>query len=347
MTATAQPLISVVMPSYNGARLIGETLASVLAQTMPEFEVVVLDDGSRDETVAVVEAVGDPRIRLVRAATNGGPAVARSIALRHARGRFIAGLDQDDLCAPDRFARQLAFLDAHPDHVMVASTIAPFGDGALRADPNPDLVDPARIDWAMLIANPLAWSTVLIRGEAARALDPFQRDEVRFAEDFDTYRRLRPAGRIGRIAAPLVRYRTHAGSTSRRNEDRMIVAAGEVLAAQYGTLFEGGEREAGLLLSRHAAAGHPPGDAATLTRCGQVLARLVEARSEAVRDFAEAHASEHWWRIARAGLSAGRYGMAELRAARPDFVRRRGAGAPLVRARLVGAARRLTGRRRG
>lgn len=343
MTAPA-PLISVLMPSYNGARLIGETLASVRAQTLGDFEVIVVDDGSTDDTAAVVTAVGDPRIRLLRAERNGGPAVARSLAMAAARGRFIVGLDQDDLCAPDRFARQIAFLDAHPDHVMVASTIAPFGDGTMRADPYPGLTDSDRIDWAMLVANPLAWSTVMIRGEAARALAPFQRDEVRFAEDFDTYRRLRPFGRIGRIADPLVRYRTHAGSTSRRNETRMIEAAAAVLAAQYDGLFDGRDGEAGLLMSRHVAAGWPPPDAATLAACGRVLARLLDARGAIAPDYARQSASAHWWAIARSGLRTGRYGPAAIVRARPAFARLAEVkGARLARAALIGAVRRARG----
>lgn len=346
-TRIPAPLISVLTPSYNGATLIRETLDSLAAQTVSDFEVVIVDDGSRDDTVAVVEAVGDPRIRLFRAPTNGGPAVARCQAMAQARGRYIVGLDQDDLALPDRFAKQLAFLDAHPDHALVTATIAPFGDGAKRGEMNPTLTDWARIDWAMLIANPLAWSTVMIRGEAARALVPFQRDDYRYAEDFDTYHRLRAFGRIGRLAEPLVRYRHHAGSTSRVNEDKMIHAAAGVLAERYGTLFDGREREAGLLMSRHAAAGYPPADAATLAACGRVLTRLIETEGAALPDHAAASASEHWWRIARAGLRAGAYGVAAMAAARPAFARTGDAGrANLARAGLVGTARRLLGRQR-
>ncbi len=340
--AASDPLVSVVIAAYNGAALIRETIDSVLAQTMPDFEIVVVDDCSRDETAAVVDGIDDPRVRLVRAPRNGGPAVARTLAMVHAGGRFIVGLDQDDLCAPDRFARQLAYLDAHRDVALVASTIRSFGSGVERGDAYPDLVDPAEIDWTLQLVNPLAWSSVMMRGAAARALVPFERNAFRFAEDFDLYHRIRRHGRIGRIATPLVSYRQHAGGASKTSEDAMIRAAGAVLADVWGSLFDDGGQSAGLLLSRHAGASYAPPDVATLAACGQVLSRLVVERGHLAPDFAAASASAHWWRIARTGIRAGTCRAAAARAVRPDFVRDDEiARGRFARDRMVGAARRL------
>ncbi|WP_419826341.1 glycosyltransferase family 2 protein [Sphingomonas sp.] len=336
------PAVSVVMAAYNGVGFIRETIESVLAQTMPDLEIVVVDDGSKDDTVAVLEGIADPRLRVIRAERNGGPAVARTIAMAHATGHFVAGLDQDDICAPDRFKRQLAQLDAQPELTLLASTIAYFGAGFEgRRDPYPDLVDPDRIDWTMLLANPLAWSTVMMRGGAARALVPFERDERRFAEDFDLYHRIRAHGRIGRIAEPLVRYRMHAAGASTAYEEGMIASTAKVLAERYAGIVDdpGG---AGALMSRHVGAGYPPPDAATLTACGQVLACLLKARGHLTPAFARASASAHWWRTARSGLRAGRYGATAMLAARPAFAALpEAAPARLARDGAVGAARRM------
>jgi glycosyltransferase involved in cell wall biosynthesis len=321
----ADPLVSVVMAAYNGAALIRETIASVLDQTVADFEIVVVDDKSRDDTVAVLDTIRDPRLRVIRAERNGGPAVARTIALSHARGRFIAGLDQDDLCHPERFARQLAYLDAHPEVVLVASTIAMFGTDEARTDPYPDLVDPGQIDWTMLLLNPLAWSTAMMRGEAARALTPFERDDYRFAEDFDLYHRIRAHGRIGRIAEPLVRYRLHAGGASKAFEEGMIASAGRVLADRYAPLLGDRAAEAGALMSRHAGASYPPPDATTLARCGEVIGALLDAHGDLAPGHAPDDASRLWWQIARRGLRAGHYGLATVLRARPAFARPAGA----------------------
>jgi hypothetical protein len=316
---TISPTISVVMAAYNGAAFIRETIDSVFAQTMPDFEIVVADDCSKDDTLAVLATIQDPRLRVVRAERNGGPAAARNLAMAHAGGRFIVGLDQDDICRPDRFEKQLAYLDAHPDVVLVTSTIEMFEGDRIRRDPWPDLVDPAEIDWVMHLLNPLAWSTAMMRGDAARALDPFERDAYRFAEDFDLYTRIRAHGRIGRIAEPLVRYRLHPGGASQAYEDGMTRSAAKVLAARYEPLFGDDAMNAALVMTRHASAGHPPADAATLARCGAIMARLLGAHSDIAPAFARSSSAALWWRVARSGLRTGRYGVGDVARARPAF----------------------------
>jgi len=335
------PTVSVVMAAYNGAAFIRATIDSLFAQTMPDFEIVVADDCSKDDTLAVLATIDDPRLRVVKADRNGGPAVARNLAMSHARGRFIAGLDQDDLCHPERFARQLAYLDAHPDVVLVCSTIDMFEGEKQRADPYPDLTDPDAIDWMMGLLNPLSWSTAMMRSEAARALDPFERDDYRFAEDFDLYTRIRAHGRIGRIAEPLVRYRLHAGGASQAYEEGMIRAAGRVLADRHAALLGPDAAEAGLLLSRYAGASYPPPDAGTLARCGTIIARLLDA--EGASAFPRKSSATLWWRIARSGLRVGHYGVTDLLRARPAFAGRGAAIHPaLLRDAAIGAARRAT-----
>ena len=339
MTAQA-PTISVVMAAYNGAAFIRATIDSLFAQTMPDFEIVVADDCSKDDTLAVLATIDDPRLRVVKAERNGGPAAARTLAMAHARGRFIAGLDQDDLCHPERFARQLTYLDAHPEVALVCSTIVMFEGEKERRDPYPDLTDPDAIDWTMGLLNPLAWSTAMMRGEAARALAPFERDDYRFAEDFDLYTRIRAhGGRIGRIAEPLVRYRLHPGGASQAYEEGMIRSAGKVLADRHAALFGAEAAEAGLLLSRHAGAGYPPPDAATLERCGSIIARLLAA--EGGSRFPRESSQALWWRIARSGLRIGRYGVTDILRARPAFAGRSRVILPaLLRDAAIGTARR-------
>ena len=335
------PAISVVMAAYNGAAFIRDTINSLLAQTMPDFEIVVVDDCSKDDTWAVLSAVDDPRLRIFRAARNGGPALARTLAMAEARGHFVAGLDQDDLCRPDRFARQLAYLEAHQDVVLVGSRIETFEGEAVRPGPFPHLVDPDRIDWAMLMVNPFAWSTVMMRGEAARALRPFERDAYRFAEDFDLYHRIRVHGRLGRIAEPLVRYRLHPGGASQAFENGMIASAARVLVDRYGSLFGEDTEAAAMLMSRYASARHAPPDITTLRRCGTVIERLLATHAHLAPGYARPSASRLWWRMARAGLRAGHYGVADLLRARPTFARMADARHRAVSDAAIGAARRI------
>lgn len=108
----AAPSVSVITPAYNAAARIGETIRSVQGQSLEDWEILIADDASQDDTAAVVEAAAasDPRIVLIRRAANAGSGTARNAALARAKGRYIAFLDSDDLWLPEKLARQTAFM---------------------------------------------------------------------------------------------------------------------------------------------------------------------------------------------------------------------------------------------
>lgn len=111
-TMNVSPLVSIVTPAYNAARHIQEMIASVQAQTLADWELIVVDDYSRDETASVVRGFADrdPRIRLIEQAKNSGPAAARQRALDAAKARYIAFLDSDDIWLPGKLEDQIAFM---------------------------------------------------------------------------------------------------------------------------------------------------------------------------------------------------------------------------------------------
>lgn len=107
-------LVSIIMPSYNTAAYIGESIESVLAQTYKNWELLIVDDCSKDDTDAVVEKyLHDSRIRYLKNEVNSGAAVSRNYALREAKGRWVAFLDSDDLWHPEKLEKQLAFMLEH------------------------------------------------------------------------------------------------------------------------------------------------------------------------------------------------------------------------------------------
>jgi len=108
------PRVTVVMAVYNAARFLREAVASVLAQTYRDFELVVVDDSSRDDSLSILQSFVDPRMQIIRHPTNMGAALSRNDALAAARGELAAIMDADDVCAPTRLERQVAFLDANP-----------------------------------------------------------------------------------------------------------------------------------------------------------------------------------------------------------------------------------------
>lgn len=113
--AASRPLVSVVIPAYNQAAFLGETIRSVLSQTFPHFEVIVVNDASTDDTDAVVHTCADPRLRYVRHETNAGLPSARNTGIRAATGDLVALLDADDLFLPGKLEAHVAFMAARPE----------------------------------------------------------------------------------------------------------------------------------------------------------------------------------------------------------------------------------------
>ncbi|HEY6057311.1 MAG TPA: glycosyltransferase family 2 protein [Candidatus Limnocylindrales bacterium] len=126
---STSPRVSVVMPAYNVERYVRQAIDSVLAQTEPAVEVIVVDDRSSDRTAEIVDGIGDERVRLVRSGANGGPSVARNRALDEARGEWIAFLDADDWFAPSRLERMLDVAGAW-DAEMAIDDVNLVEDGA-------------------------------------------------------------------------------------------------------------------------------------------------------------------------------------------------------------------------
>lgn len=341
------PAISVIMAAYNGAALVGETIATVLAQTRADWELIIVDDKSTDDTLAVLRSYADPRIRVIAAEANQGPVHTRNHALSYARGKYIAALDQDDLCTPDRFARQAAYLDAHPEVALVASAaLLRYGDKA-KPWPGKRPLSPAMIDWLLLTQNPLVWSTTMFRAEAAFALSPFTRPELRYAEDFDLYHRIRRFGALARIDAPLLEYRCHPGGASQKFRTMMQASAAGVLAQRYAPIF--GEQAAGdaALVAHYLMGRDPVPDLETLGTLSAILARLhawfvaetvldPQAQIEVDGEYARL-----WWQLARPALRQGTVGLRQTLGVRPEVVRLTPTNPDLIVSPMLGKARAL------
>lgn len=319
------PAVSVVMAAYNGAALIEETLDSLWAQSFGDFEVVVVDDCSTDDTRDVLAAIREPRLRVFHAEANGGPVRTRNHAVRMARGRYLAGLDQDDICLPHRFARQVAFLDAHPDVALVGATADILEDGTVTPSAKAAVTTPRLVDWLLLIENPIVWSTTMIR-RAALPTGEFTRPDYLYAEDFDLYHRLSAVGGIARIDQPLLLYRKHGGGVSQRYAETMHANATRVLAERYAR--EGIDRpgdSAGLIV-RHLMQGLAVPDAATLARLGALLASLqahfLGRHAVGEDDLRQIRweTALRWGKVVRTALKAGTVSLTGAMRARVDHL---------------------------
>ncbi len=238
---TAVPRVSVVMSVYNGLPFLTEAVASVLVQTFTDFEFVIADDGSRDGSweALTLLAQGDPRIRLLRNASNLGASAARNQAMDQARGEFIAGQDADDISQPDRLKRQVEFLDAHPE-IGVLGTAPTFvdesgeflGDGSVPTRTEDDELQPL-----LLEINCFCAPSVMFRRHLLDLVSGYNVN-VAYAEDYDLLLRLAEVTKIANLPDGLYSYRQHDRSTSRvyrfPQMQAKTAALARALARRYG-----------------------------------------------------------------------------------------------------------------
>lgn len=204
------PTVSVIIPTYNRAGYLQEAIASVLAQTFGDFEILVVDDGSSDTTASVVAGFGDGRIRYFYQ-ENAGRSVARNRGLRLSKGEFIGFLDDDDLYLPGKLLQQVAYLDSHGEiglvaagsHILDAEGMVTRTWRTWRDQPRLELP-------ACLYSCPLLTCTVLLRRHWLGVLDHWFDEGTEPAEDTDFWIRLLVAGcRMAWMPDIVSAYRRH------------------------------------------------------------------------------------------------------------------------------------------
>lgn len=229
------PRVSVLMPVYNADRFLSEALGSVLVQTFGAFELVCVDDGSTDDSLAILRryAERDTRVRVI-SRPNTGICGALNDGLNACRGEYVARMDADDLCAPHRLAMQADYLDAHPDCIAVGSwvrRIDPYGSPAGSQEPP---LDHDTIDAQLLRgdASAMVHATLMLRRDALLAIGAWDR-RFDWVEDLDLFLRLTEAGRVANLPHHLYSYRRHVESVCATKNDVMYPRLAEVLREAY------------------------------------------------------------------------------------------------------------------
>jgi glycosyltransferase involved in cell wall biosynthesis len=271
------PLVSVIVPTHNRARLLERTLRSILAQDVRDLEVIVVDDGSTDETR--VMAVADPRVIVVHNPAPAGVSAARNAGIARARGTWVAFCDDDDLWSPAKLSRQLSAAEAaHADWAYTGDVNV---DDQLRVLSGGPPLDPEAVAATLPRWNPLSsgGSNVVVRSRVLSAVGGFN-PELRRTEDWDLWIRIARVGLPACVRAPLVAYRFHAGNVMA--DPAATVAEARRIADRYGlpvditamhrraawAALRGGRR---LVAARHYVRAAARGDVRSIGRAGVAL----------------------------------------------------------------------------
>jgi len=211
----AKPLVSVLLPCYNAAETLPEALHSLSIQSLPDFEVVAIDDGSTDATPEILAALAqaDPRFRVIWQ-EHCGLVPALNAGLSACRAGFVARMDGDDRSHPDRLTRQVAFLEQHLDLAVVGSLVRAFPTGQvspgyrLYLEWSNSLVSDADIRRELFVESPLVHPSAMIRAAWLGQVGGYQ--EHGWPEDYDLWLRLYRAGaRFGKLQEVLYEWREH------------------------------------------------------------------------------------------------------------------------------------------
>lgn len=213
----SQPTVSVLIPVYNAAKYLREAVGSILAQTFGDFEIIAVNDGSRDESANILASIAaqDARLKVICLNKNSGIVAALNEGLHRAKGKYIARMDADDVSLPERFAKQIAFMEEHTDVGLCGAWVdrTPESYGQLL---HPQ--DHETICARMVFGCPIVHPTVMLRSYMLQQHNLKYDAHYPHAEDYELWTQISRITRLANIPEVLLRYRIHGRNTSLKNQ---------------------------------------------------------------------------------------------------------------------------------
>ena len=200
------PRVSVIMPAYNSEKYIAEAIESVLKQTYSDFEFIIIDDGSIDSTADIIQKYADNRIRFLKNETNAGIVYTLNKGIAAAHGEYIIRMDSDDISLPERFQKQVSYMDLHPELAVCGANMVFFGDVQGKTDM------PVGTAWCKansFFMTPMPHPVVIIRKSVLEKYKLKYDPDYERIEDFDLWTRICEFGLIDNMSDVLLKYRVH------------------------------------------------------------------------------------------------------------------------------------------
>lgn len=223
---TRRPTISVLMSVHNGQDFLREAIDSILAQTYHDFEFIVVDDASTDQSLKILRSYSDERLCIFPLEKNVGLVDALNLALNHAQGEFVARMDADDISHPDRFTLQLQRFEENQKLVLLGCAYTYIdSDGKKNVVAHPPPIGGSLQTVLIESGNPFCHPTVMMRTRDVKSIGGYRKIVNKFAQDYDLFLRLAEKGEVDNLQLPLLRYRIHPGQITVRKMKSQLFSA--------------------------------------------------------------------------------------------------------------------------
>jgi len=216
------PLVSVILPVYNGAKYLRESIECILNQTYKNFEFIIINDGSKDNSEEIIKSFADSRIKYT-SQPNQGLAATLNNAIALSSGTYIARQDQDDISLPERFEKQVKFLETNPDTGMVGTWSQIIYENELTERKHEHPFEDYELRFNILLDNPFVHSSVMIRKTVFEEVGVYSTDKLRQPpEDYELWSRIYKKFKMANIPQILHHYREVAQSMSRAGNNPFL-----------------------------------------------------------------------------------------------------------------------------
>lgn len=213
-------LVSIIMPAYNAGLFISQSIESVLCQSYTNWELIIVEDCSVDNTQEILSKLNHPNINVIYNETNKGPGFNCRKAIEYARGEFITRLDSDDIFTDNRLLEQVVFFDKNPDYVLICGNAEYITiDDEVKGNRN-SVYNCEKLKWKLLFKNPIISSTVMFRNEIAYN-NHIEFNDNYLAEDYEFWSQLLQHGKGAMVANIWLKYRINPNGLSLNNEFEM------------------------------------------------------------------------------------------------------------------------------
>ena len=251
-----QPLVTVFIPVYNSEKYIIECINSITNQTYKNLDILIIDDGSQDNTIKLIESLEDKRIRFFKNEVNKGIPYTRNRGLVEAKGKYMAIMDSDDISYPDRIEKQVEFLEDNPDIDVVGTFYAKrYKDSGTRVI-RTQIIDNDQIKYKLLFFSPISNPSAMVRLSTVKDNQINYNPNYFVAQDYDFWVQISKIGKLSILPEALIEYRSgHDNITAKSKREKLVkrnkiinsihidilnhynISLNEAQLEQYNTLF--------------------------------------------------------------------------------------------------------------